>query len=216
MNKLIIFDLDGTLADTRADLAAAVNMTRGHYGAAELDYREIVSYIGNGAGKLIERSFTDRPDFNVSEGVDVFKKYYAENLIGQTELYPGVKAGLKELNEAGYKMAVYSNKPGELCRELSAHFELDDCFVTVMGGGDAAELKPDPAGLDDIIEKAESAGFISDGSNIWMVGDHYTDLKFAENGGINSIFCNYGFGNRKGLIPGNEVDNFSEIAGIIG
>ncbi|MBI9107885.1 MAG: HAD hydrolase-like protein [Spirochaetales bacterium] len=215
MNNLIIFDLDGTLADTRADLATAVNMTRKHYGLAILSKDEIVTYVGNGLTLLMQRSFHDSPEQDIAEASEVFKKYYSENLIDETTLYPGVIDGLKALAGSGHILAVLSNKPGDLCRQLSAHFKLDTYLLTVMGGGDAAELKPHPAGLNNIIKKAEAEGFSRNGSNIWMVGDHYTDLEFAKNADINSIFCSYGFGDRRGLTSDHEVTSFAELASIL-
>jgi phosphoglycolate phosphatase len=215
MNNLIIFDLDGTLADTRADLALAVNLTRKYYGLSEITYDKIITYVGNGAKKLIERVFTDNHELNINEVLKVFMQLYSDNLIIKTALYPGVIEGLKELSKSGHMMAVLSNKPGDLCRKIAAHFDLDKYFFTVMGGGDAEELKPEPAGINDIIKKAENAGFSRNSSNIWMVGDHYTDLKSAENAGIGSIFCSYGFGDRKGLESNHEVADFKELAGIL-
>jgi len=215
MNNLIIFDLDGTIADTRADLANAVNLTRGHYGLQGLPYETIVTYVGNGAKKLVERAFTDMPETDITEVIEVFMQAYSDNLIIETSLYPGVTEGLDSLSKSGHMMAVLSNKPGELCRQLSAHFDLDKYFITVMGGGDAAKLKPEADGINDIIKKAETAGFSRNGSNIWMVGDHYTDLKSAENAGIRSIFCSYGFGDRKGLESDHEAAGFSELTKIL-
>ena len=215
MNNLIIFDLDGTLADTRADIANAVNLTRAHYDLPILTYEDIITFVGNGAGKLIERAFGDCPDIDTDEATETFKNYYAENLIGDTELYEGIEEGLKTLSGCGNLLAVLSNKPGDLCRELAEHFELNKYFLTVMGGGDSRALKPETSGIDKIIEKAENSGFSRNGSNIWMVGDHYTDLETAQNAGIGSIFCKYGFGDSRGLEPDHIIGSFPEITKII-
>ena len=215
MNTLIIFDLDGTLADTRADLANAVNLTRRDYGLPEQAIDEIVNYVGEGKHKLIERSFHDKPDADIDEAVDKFSTHYGENLIIKTPLYEGVANGLKKLKEKNYHLAVLSNKPGDLCREMTAHFGLDKYLVTTMGGGDAATMKPEPEGVYEVIRKAEAEGFSRNGNNVWMVGDHHTDLKVAENAGLKSIYCNYGFGFKKDVVPDYEVDSFSKIESVL-
>ncbi len=215
MNTLIIFDLDGTLADTRADLANAVNLTRNHYGLHNLDWTEIVNYVGEGRTKLIERSFYDKPDVDIPEAIEKFTNFYNDNLTVETELYDGVYEGIKNLAETQYYLAVLSNKPGDMCREITDYFKLDKFLVTTMGGGDVSTTKPNPEGVFEVIKRAEAQGFKRNGENVWMVGDHFTDLQVAQNADIKSIFCNYGFGNRKGLSSSFEVDKFSDIAEII-
>ena len=112
-------------------------------------------------------------------------------------------------------MAVLSNKPGDLCRIISNHFNIDQYLIAVFGGGDSPNLKPEPDGMNKIIKAAELNGFRNTGDNIWMVGDHHTDLQLAENAAVKSIYCNYGFGFKKNINPGFEADTFNEIVSII-
>ena len=211
MNKLIIFDLDGTLMDTRTDLANAVNLARKDYSLPVKTLEEIIEHIGQGKHNLIEKTFSDRPETDIDEAVDKFTDYYSKNLINETVLYEGVAEGLKNLSNRKYFMAVLSNKPGDLCRELTEHFKIDDNFIAVMGGGDTPVLKPEPDAIFNIITRAENMGFKREADNVWMVGDHHTDLRVAENAEIKSIFCNYGFGNRRGLSSNFDIDNFRQV-----
>ena len=216
MNTLIIFDLDGTLADTRADLANAVNLARKEYGLPEQSIKEIVNYVGEGKYNLMKNSLHDKPDVDLEEAVAKFMHHYAANLIIKTYLYDGVAEGIKKLKGKNYHLAVCSNKPGDLCRQITAHFGLDKYLVTTKGGGDAATIKPEPEGVYEIIRLAENDGFSRNGDNVWMIGDHHTDLRVAENAGIKSIFCKYGFGSKKDQSSDYEVSSFSEIADIVG
>jgi phosphoglycolate phosphatase len=215
MNSLLIFDLDGTLADTRADLSNAVNLTRNYYNLSDLSREEIINYVGEGRTKLIVQAFNDMPGINIEEAADLWSSFYNKILTVETKLYPGVAEGLEELYAKKYHMAVLSNKPGDMCREITAHFDLDKKLVTALGGGDLATTKPEPEGIYEVIARAEKKGFRRNGDNIWMIGDHYTDLKAARNAGVKSIFCNYGFGNRKDQNFDFEVSSFGEIARIV-
>ncbi|MDC7125612.1 MAG: HAD hydrolase-like protein [Spirochaetales bacterium] len=215
MNKLIIFDLDGTLADTREDLANAVNLTREYYKLEKLDLKQIITFVGNGRTKLIERSFKDSKNVVIEEACNIFSDFYGKNLIVKTQLYDGVLKGIKQLHKRGFFLAVLSNKPGDFTREIVKHFTISQYVFTALGGGDTAAVKPDPSGLLRIISEAENSGFYREDNNIWMVGDHYTDLQTAKNANVRSILCNYGFGNPKELKPDYTISSFSEILNLL-
>ena len=212
MKTLLIFDLDGTLADTREDIANAVNLTRAHYRLAPLSLERVVSYVGNGSRTLIERSFSDQPDTDAATALCVFSDMYARHLIGKSRLYPGVEATLYRLHAEGVPMAVLSNKPGDLCRRIISHFQLESYFFKVIGGGDLPALKPDPGGIFHILDQCESPVAPE---SVWMVGDHWTDLETASRAKIKSAFCRYGFGDRKGLECNEQIDRFQNLETII-
>lgn len=216
MIHLIIFDLDGTLADTRTDIAYAVNLTRNHFGLAPLSLKEIISYVGNGSEKLIQRSFHDQPNADIKAVVCEFSRYYQQYLVRETRLYPGVTQGLEEFYNRGYPMAILSNKPGDLCRQFVAHFKLDKYFIKVLGGGDLPELKPHPMGIFEILKHAQSQRKAIAREMVWMVGDNSTDLKAGAGAGVKRVFCGFGFGDKAGLECDYEIFNFSELVSIIG
>src|SRR3954471_9374609 len=110
--ELLIFDLDGTLIDSRLDLANAVNATRTHMGMSTLSNERVYTYVGNGAPVLIRRALGEQAtEAEVQEALEVFLEYYREHDLDNTVLYPGVKASLDRLRDAGKRMAVLTNKP---------------------------------------------------------------------------------------------------------
>nr|WP_319492246.1 HAD hydrolase-like protein [uncultured Desulfobacter sp.] len=215
MNRLIIFDLDGTLADTRADLGRAVNWVRTSYGLPEFSMDTIIGYVGGGRTQLMEKSLHDMPDKDITDACNRFTHYYAKNLVVDTRLYDGVSDTLKALRRKGFFLAVLSNKPGDMSRQITALLGLDQYLVTTLGGGDVATVKPEPEGFYEVLKVAREKGFNANKENIWMVGDHHTDLQLAHNVGIRSIFCKFGFGTRLEMKPDFEIERFKEIKSII-
>ncbi len=207
MTSLIIFDLDGTLVDSRQDIATALNLTRNHYGLPPLPVETVTEYIGNGSRKLLERGLRELPNLNFKEAMDRNGKFYLDHLTDQTTLYSGVSEGVVKLYEAGFKLAVLSNKAGVFTRKILSHFQLADYFCVILGGDDLRELKPHPEG---ILHAMKVSG--ADASSTWMVGDHSTDLEAAARGNVRSIFCNYGLGNTGDFTPVWKGNSFSEIA----
>lgn len=205
--QLIIFDLDGTLIDSRADLTAGINHMRGHYGLAALSIDTVSGYIGNGVRLLVERSLQGA-DVDVDEALRINKEYYFSHATVHTSLYDGVAAGIQELAEAGHQLAVLTNKPGDPSREILQHFGLSDSFIAILGSGDVERLKPEPDGIFRCLELSGTTA-----STAWMVGDHYTDLAVAQNGGIKSAFVRYGFGEERGYKPDAYFASFSELVG---
>src|SRR5450759_1185743 len=109
---LLIFDLDGTLIDSKLDLAHAVNATRSHMGMSPLDHERVYSYVGNGAPVLIRRAMGEQAtELDVEEALEFFLEYYREHYLDYTTLYPGVREALDRLRDGGKRMAVLTNKP---------------------------------------------------------------------------------------------------------
>ena len=107
---LLIFDLDGTLIDSRLDLAHSVNATRTHMGMPALENERVYSYVGNGAPVLIRRAMGEKAtEPEVQEALEFFMEYYREHVLDFTTLYPGVKESLERLSAAGKRMAVLTN-----------------------------------------------------------------------------------------------------------
>ena len=205
--RLLIFDLDGTLIDSRADLAAGINHMRLHYGLDMLSLDTVVGCIGNGVRRLVEGTLQG-PDVDVEEALEIYKAYYNRHLTVHTVLYDGVADGLRQLAAAGHALAVLTNKPGDPSREILHTLGIADAFGAIVGGGDVAGLKPDP---DGIWVCCDSCGIGPD--RTWMIGDHCTDLAVAENAGIKSAFVRYGFGEERGYKPDVYFASFSELVG---
>jgi phosphoglycolate phosphatase len=206
-SQLLIFDLDGTLIDSRMDLAAGVNHMRSHFGLEPLPLETVVGYIGNGVRRLVEGALQGA-DVDTEEALRINKEYYYSHLTVHTTLYEGVEPGVRRLAGAGHRLAVLTNKPGDPSRQILDHFGIGDVFTEVIGGGDVAKLKPEPDGVHRCITVAGA-----DPADTWMIGDHYTDLAVAENAGIRSAFVRYGFGEERDGKPDLYFASFSDLVG---
>ena len=203
---LLIFDLDGTLIDSRADLALAVNLTREELGLAAIPQAEVVGYVGEGVRRLLSRAIPELPQ-QLDRALAINQRHYRAHLLDQTTLYPGVGAALERFRRAGIPLMVVTNKPREFTDLILAGLGIATFMSAVVGGGDCPGLKPDPAPL---LMALEQSGCGAEGS--WMVGDHFTDLEAGRRAGLKRCLCRYGFGD-----PGLEtwdlaVDELTELA----
>ena len=185
----IFFDLDGTLIDSRGDIANSVNLTRQAYGLPPLPLEAVTKMVGNGARKLMERAM---PEFaqQLDELVADNKRQYAAHLVERTYLYPGVAEALAELKALGCRLAVTSNKTSELIPRILAQLGVLQHFDVTVGGGDVPVLKPDPG----LLHLAAERMGVPITPNDWVVGDNYTDLEVGRRAGLRVCRCAYGFG----------------------
>ncbi len=202
---LLVCDLDGTLADTRADLTAAVNALRADYGLPPLTIDAVTGFVGDGVVKLIERSLAGCPH-DPAEARERMRHFYHVHLQAHTALYPTVREGLERLHAAGWALAVVTNKPAEATRELLASLAVDSLFVVVLGGGDAP-LKPDPGGLLTALARTGAPR-----ARAWMLGDNWTDLAAGRQAGFCCCLARYGFGNPRNEPHDLAVDRFADLA----
>jgi len=207
----VFFDLDGTLIDSRADLALAVNLTRRDYGLPSLPIAQVAGYVGEGVRLLVARSLPERPDL-MEEAVVRTRAHYGDHLLDHTTLYPGVKEGLERLGAQGWKRAVVTNKPREAIRPILAGLGVAHLFDALVGGGDAPVLKPDPA----LIRVAAARLGLVDLTGCWMAGDHFTDLEAGRRAGIRRCFCRYGFGDPREEPYDLAVDSLVELSEHLG
>ena len=210
-NRCIIFDLDGTLIDSRKDLAAAVNLMRQDFHLHDLPVDDIVSYLGNGAKLLVERTMADAGfDYGIDDALSLFKKHYESKMLDQTLLYPGVADGIKSLTLSGWKLAVITNKPTFHCLEILKHFSIDKYFGICIGGDSGFPLKPEPDSAFSALEKSNSKAETS-----WIVGDHYTDMATGRKAGLKRCFANYGFGKTYDELFDAEISSFSGLPDVL-
>ncbi len=203
---LLLFDLDGTLMDTRRDIAGAVNRVRADRGLPPLDMATVTGFVGDGLRELIVRSFADAPGVDVEETARRWMQYYDENMHAETTLYPGVADGLRRLKQAGYSLALVSNKPREACLKLLRHFGLAELFDAVLGAGDTPHLKPHPEPLLRAMQMTGAAP-----EQTWMIGDHKTDVEAARRAKVQSVFIRGGMGRLGGDAPTKQFDSFGDV-----
>lgn len=186
---LLIFDLDGTLIDSRLDLANAVNATRAHMGMEALSNERVYSYVGNGAPVLIRRALGEQAtEGELQEALEFFLEYYRDHDLDFTTLYPGVKEALERFQKAGKKMAILTNKPVRMSRHIVEGLGVAACFFQVYGGNSFEFKKPNPIGIEALIREA---GVGRD--RTLMVGDSYVDIQTAVNAQVQSCGVTYGF-----------------------
>src|SRR3954470_9331352 len=187
--KLLIFDLDGTLVDSRQDLSNSINAMLRHYGKAELPCDVIASYIGDGAPMLVRRALGDPDDHGlVPEAIEFFLSYYREHKLDNTYVYEHVLDTLSKLmNGSHRKMAVLSNKPVHPSRAICEALGLSKFFFQIYGGNSFHTKKPDPLGVETLLGEADARP-----EQTVIIGDSDIDVITARNSGIYSVGVSYG------------------------
>jgi phosphoglycolate phosphatase len=185
---LLIFDLDGTLIDSKRDLADSVNATRVWAGLTPLGDEIVSSYVGNGAPMLIRRSFPDATEADLALYLAYFLDYYREHMLDATVLYPHVREALDRLHSAAVPMAVLTNKPVKFSVRLIAGLGLEAHFFRVYGGNSFEEKKPHPMGINLLVEESGA-----DRARTFMVGDSAVDIRTARNAGVLACGVSWGF-----------------------
>jgi len=207
---LLIFDLDGTLIDSRLDLANAVNAARLHMGMEPLSNERVYSYVGNGAPVLIRRALGEQAtEAEVQEGLEFFLEYYREHDLDYTTLYPGVKESLDRLRAAGKQMAVLTNKPLRMSQHIVEGLGVAAHFLKVYGGNSFEFKKPNPIGIRTLMD-ITSVG----PDRTMMVGDSSVDVETARNAGVRCCGVTYGFQPETLADPAPDlmVDRMEELA----
>jgi phosphoglycolate phosphatase len=207
---LLIFDLDGTLVDSKLDLAQAVNATRSHMGMTALDNERVYSYVGNGAPVLIRRAMgAQATEPQVQEALEFFLEYYREHYLDFTTLYPGVRQALDRLRDAGKRMAVLTNKPVRISRAILEGLGVAGHFFQVYGGNSFDLKKPDPIGVAALMKETGIPA-----ERCLMIGDSSVDIQTARNAGVASCGVTYGFQPETLADPAPDrlVDRMEELA----
>jgi len=186
---LLIFDLDGTLVDSRLDLAQAVNATRNHMGMGALANERVYTYVGNGAPMLVRRALGEQAtEAEVQEALEFFLEYYREHDLDHTVLYPGVRESLDRLRDAGKQMAVLTNKPVRMSNHIVQGLGVGEHFFRVYGGNSFDFKKPNPIGIETLMAEAGVGR-----ETTLMVGDSAVDVNTARNAKVACCGVTYGF-----------------------
>jgi phosphoglycolate phosphatase len=191
--KLMVFDLDGTLADTGNDLAGSVNRTLQSLGIPKRPDIEILGFVGDGVRKLIERSLGDAYGDRLDEALKRFKEIYSKHLLDQTTLYPGVEDVLRHFDRK--EKVLITNKAGDFTLAICSGLGIAGFFKEIIAGDSNEFMKPDPRLLLPLLDRFESVR-----DETLVVGDGINDILLARNTGVRSCAFLNGLGKREELL----------------
>ena len=214
--KVILFDLDGTLIDSAPDLALAVNHMLERLDHTTFGEDTIRTWVGNGAQVLIKRALSGQSEIDerldpllFENALDIFLTFYAQNLAVTTVTYPNVSTTLRTLKEAGYRLAIVTNKPFDFIEPILKGLSLEGLFELYLGGDSLTQKKPDPMPLLHI---CEAMGVTVE--QCVMIGDSKNDILAANSAGMQSIGVTYGYNYDEDIgvySPDIAFDNFADI-----
>jgi len=188
--RALIFDLDGTLIDSKRDLIHSVNAMLGEMGRAQLDEETISGYIGHGAPLLVSRALgSNAREDDLRRALQFFLAYYEEHKLDTTCAYPGVADSLAELSRKKVPMAVLTNKPVKISVRILEALGLATYFRSIYGGNSFESKKPDPRGANTIVSE-----FAASPRETMLIGDSEVDVQTARNARMIAVAVNYGFG----------------------
>lgn len=205
--KALVFDLDGTLIDSKKDLVISVNATLREMRRAELPEELVASYVGSGAPVLIAKALGGAPaPEELQRALKFFLAHYEQHELDYTKEYPGVRETLERLR--GVPMAVLTNKPVNISVRILEELGLAQFFDQICGGNSFATKKPDPFGAKALLNEMGVAA-----TDAAMVGDSEVDVQTARNAGMISAIVNFGFGthDRKAHPADVYLDRMEEL-----
>lgn len=211
--KLLIFDFDGTLIDSKKDIAIATNHTLAAFAIPPLDEETIAGYVGSGIAELLKGAMKQggemcTPPTLINKALDIFKKYYGEHCADNTRWYPHVLPTLERLSKK-YRLTILTNKPKNLTDKIINKLKGGSLFSQVIGMHEGFEKKPDPSGARNLMATANMSC-----DQTLLVGDSLVDVQTAQNAGIDVGLVTYGFGKADEIGGANIVfciDSFSEL-----
>jgi phosphoglycolate phosphatase len=216
--RLLVFDLDGTLIDSRLDLIHSVNAMLLHIGRPELDGDVIASYVGDGAPALVRRALGDTDDeVLLRAALEYFLGYYRLHKLDHTTVYEGIPEVLAGLahpsNGLPRSMAVLSNKPVNPSRDIVRALGLNEFFVRVYGGNSFATKKPDPLGVLTLLQETGVGA-----AETLIIGDSSIDVLTGRNAGLWTCGVTYGFAPRslEEVAPDVVVETPRELGELLG
>jgi phosphoglycolate phosphatase len=206
-----LFDLDGTLVDSLADLTDAVNHMLTGLGRQRLAAVQVRELVGKGARNLVQRALDSNSAGEIDRGLAAFTEFNALHIADKSRLYPGVRELLQQLAGDGIRMAIISNKQEALSRLILDALDITDFFEIIAGGDTYPEMKPSPLPLLRVMDAlgCHPAGAV-------MVGDSVNDIQAGNRAGITTIGCRWGYGDSRELSEaGFSADSCSDIINIL-
>ena len=211
--NVVAFDLDGTLADTAPDLAAALNHTLARLGRPAVNPESVRQLVGHGARALLRKGLAATGGGNealVEQGFPIYVDFYADHICARTRVYPGLEAAMDTLGERGAALAVCTNKPERLTHLLLGALGWSGRFAAVVGADTVAARKPDPRPLREAVARAG-------GGRAAFVGDSITDADTARAAGLPFVAVSFGFSDRPVEMLGADavIDDYGELVGAL-
>jgi phosphoglycolate phosphatase len=212
---LVIFDLDGTLIDSAADLAVAINAMLADYGREPLPVGEVRRMIGDGVATLVARALAAR-DCRPAEPAEAersFMRHYESNATSLTTVYPGAAQALQALSAAGIPLAVCTNKPARIAGDILGSLGLATYFARVIGGDSLPFRKPDPRVVLALLE-----AFAAAPEDALLVGDSEVDAATASAAGVPFVLMKHGYrrGPAEAIASRAALANFAELPPLVG
>ena len=207
MKRLIIYDLDGTLVDTKEDIAQAANYMLGQMQLPSMAAQDICRYVGRGLNNLVKGCLrTDDPQ-RIEQGMKLYRAYYAVHLLDHSRLYPGVQDVLGHFKQR--IQVVITNKPNPYSRDILIGLGVAEYFFDIVAGDSVYPKKPDPAAVLSMIDKAQAAP-----EETLMIGDSSIDVETGRNAGVLTVGIAQGFADDTELqaaSPDALVRNFQDL-----
>lgn len=218
--SLLLFDFDGTLIDSVPDLAAGINGMMTELGRDPYPLDKVRDWVGNGSRLLVERALVGAVDVGVGlpaaevdAAEEIFFKAYAQQSGKETVAYPNVDSGLKQLADAGFTLALVTNKPIRFVPKILASFGWDGLFTEVLGGDSLPTKKPDPAPLLHVCKQIG----VSPAQAV-MIGDSKNDILAGQNAAMDTLGLSYGYNYGQDIRdyhPTAAFDNFQDLVDFI-
>lgn len=194
--KAVIFDMDGTVLDTKQDIAHAANHTLISLGGKPLSNEEIYKCVGYGIRSLVMQSLPSQNPEAVQKGIQFFADYYEEHCTDETAFYPGARELVVELRSRKIKCAVLTNKPHVYADLILKRLGAEDLFDFVLGAEHGYPLKPDPRTTNQVLQALQVFP-----ENALIVGDTSVDLHAGKNVGMDCALMSEGYGTHDDLEP---------------
>ena len=211
MKRLIIYDLDGTLVDTKEDISRAANHMLSQLHLPPLASQEICRYVGRGLHNLIKGCLQTDDPRRIEQGTKSYRAYYAAHLLDHSRLYPGAQEALEYFKSRA--QVVITNKPNPYSREILMGLGVAGYFIEIVAGDSAYPKKPDPAAVRSVMERAQAAP-----EETLMVGDSPIDIETGRNAGVLTVGIAQGFADDHELqaaSPDVLIRNFTELLTLV-
>ena len=207
MKKLILYDLDGTLVDTRRDIIISVRHALETLKGPELTDDEIKDCVGTGLHALIKQVFRTEDEKLAERGSKLYREHYKKHMLDHTHLYPGARECLEYFKDR--KQAVITNKPNPFSSQILEALGVAAYFIAILAGDNGLPFKPDPAAIHHLMLDTDSTE-----AEVLFIGDSPVDIEAARNGGVEVVTLSHGFASEATLHaakPDHEVRNFAEL-----